>query len=37
MLFDGLPDLRGGSLHPDRSRAGNGLELKRADVKRWAA
>jgi len=37
MLFDGLPELVGGALRPDRSRPGNGLELKRADVKRWAA
>ena len=37
MLFDGLPQLDGGALRPDRSRPGNGLELKRADVRRWAA
>jgi L-alanine-DL-glutamate epimerase-like enolase superfamily enzyme len=37
MLFDGLPELRDGALRPDRSRPGNGLELKQADVKRWAA
>jgi L-alanine-DL-glutamate epimerase-like enolase superfamily enzyme len=37
MLFDGLPELDGGALRPDRSRPGNGLELKQADVKRWAA
>ena len=37
MLFDGLPELDGGALRPDRSRPGNGLELKHADVKRWAA
>ena len=37
MLFDGLLELRDGALQPDRSRPGNGLELKRADVKRWAA
>ena len=32
MLFDGLPELRGGALHPDRSRHGNGLELKRKEI-----
>lgn len=37
MLFDGLPELDGGALRPDRSRPGNGLELKQADVRRWAA
>ena len=37
MLFDGLPALVGGALRPDRSRPGNGLELRRADVRRWAA
>jgi L-alanine-DL-glutamate epimerase-like enolase superfamily enzyme len=37
MLFDGLPELRDGALHPDRSRPGNGLELKREEVKRWSA
>ena len=37
MLFDGLPELRDGALHPDRSRPGNGLELKRQEVARWSA
>jgi L-alanine-DL-glutamate epimerase-like enolase superfamily enzyme len=37
MLFDGLPELRDGALHPDRSRPGNGLELKRQEVEKWSA
>ncbi|NUR77944.1 MAG: mandelate racemase [Thermoleophilia bacterium] len=37
LLFDGVLEPRGGALHPDRSRAGHGLELKRADAERWAA
>lgn len=37
MLFDGLPQLVHGELHPDLSRPGNGLELKRADAERFAA
>jgi L-alanine-DL-glutamate epimerase-like enolase superfamily enzyme len=37
MLFDGLPELRDGALHPDRSRPGNGLELKRKELERWSA
>ncbi|HET7648197.1 MAG TPA: enolase C-terminal domain-like protein [Gaiellaceae bacterium] len=37
LLFDGLPELDGGVLRPDRSRPGNGLELKRQEVERWAA
>jgi len=37
LLFDGLPELRDGALHPDRSRVGNGLELKRKEVERWSA
>ena len=37
MLFDGLPELEGGALRPDRSRPGNGLELKREEVARWSA
>jgi L-alanine-DL-glutamate epimerase-like enolase superfamily enzyme len=37
MLFDGLPALRDGALHPDRSRPGNGLELKRQEVEKWSA
>jgi L-alanine-DL-glutamate epimerase-like enolase superfamily enzyme len=37
LLFDGLPELRDGALHPDRSRPGNGLELKRKELERWSA
>ena len=37
MLFDGVPEPEGGVLRPDRSRAGNGLELKRRDAERLAA
>jgi L-alanine-DL-glutamate epimerase-like enolase superfamily enzyme len=37
MLFDGVLTPVDGALLPDRSRAGNGLELKRADARRWAA
>ena len=37
MLFDGVLEPDGGALRPDRSRAGNGLELKRADAERYAA
>jgi L-alanine-DL-glutamate epimerase-like enolase superfamily enzyme len=37
MLFDGRPELEGGVVRPDRSRPGNGLELKRAEVQRWSA
>ena len=37
MLFDGLPKPVNGALRPDLSRAGNGLELKRADAERFAA
>jgi L-alanine-DL-glutamate epimerase-like enolase superfamily enzyme len=36
MLFDGVPEPRGGALSPDRSRPGNGLELKRADAERFS-
>ena len=36
-LFDGLPELRDGALHPDRARPGNGLELKRKEIERWSA
>jgi L-alanine-DL-glutamate epimerase-like enolase superfamily enzyme len=37
MLFDGVAEPRDGALRPDRSRPGNGLELKREEVERWAA
>jgi len=37
MLLDGVPEPEAGALRPDRSRAGNGLELKRQEVERWAA
>jgi L-alanine-DL-glutamate epimerase-like enolase superfamily enzyme len=37
MLFDGLPELRDGALRPDRSRPGNGLELKRKEIEKWSA
>jgi L-alanine-DL-glutamate epimerase-like enolase superfamily enzyme len=36
MLFDGVLEPRDGALRPDRSRHGNGLELKRRDAERWA-
>jgi L-alanine-DL-glutamate epimerase-like enolase superfamily enzyme len=36
LLFDGLPQLRDGALHPDRSRPGNGLELKRKEIASWS-
>jgi L-alanine-DL-glutamate epimerase-like enolase superfamily enzyme len=37
MLFDGVLEPEAGELRPDRSRAGHGLELKRADAERYAA
>jgi L-alanine-DL-glutamate epimerase-like enolase superfamily enzyme len=37
LLFDGVLEPEGGALVPDRSRPGNGLELKRADAERYAA
>jgi L-alanine-DL-glutamate epimerase-like enolase superfamily enzyme len=37
MLFDGALDPRDGSLTPDRSRPGLGLELKRVEAERYAA
>jgi L-alanine-DL-glutamate epimerase-like enolase superfamily enzyme len=37
MLFDGVLEPVEGALRPDRSRAGNGLELKRKEIERWAA
>jgi L-alanine-DL-glutamate epimerase-like enolase superfamily enzyme len=37
LLFDGVLAPADGALRPDRSRPGNGLELKRADAERYAA
>ncbi|MDX6507666.1 MAG: hypothetical protein QOG06_2310 [Gaiellaceae bacterium] len=37
LLFDGVLEPDTGALRPDRSRPGNGLELKRADAARYAA
>lgn len=37
MFFDGFPELVNGELHPDLSRPGLGLELKRADTEQYAA
>ena len=40
MLFDGAATPAGGSLRPDPSRLGNGLEFKHKDAERfriWAA
>jgi L-alanine-DL-glutamate epimerase-like enolase superfamily enzyme len=37
MLFDGVLSPREGALHPDPSRPGLGLELKRAQLERYAA
>jgi L-alanine-DL-glutamate epimerase-like enolase superfamily enzyme len=37
MLFDGVLSPAGGELVPDQSRPGNGLELKRAEARRFAA
>ena len=36
MLFDGVLAPEDGELSPDRSRPGNGLELKRSDAERYA-
>jgi L-alanine-DL-glutamate epimerase-like enolase superfamily enzyme len=36
LLFDGVLQPAQGALEPDRSRPGNGLELKRADAERFA-
>jgi L-alanine-DL-glutamate epimerase-like enolase superfamily enzyme len=35
MLFDGVLEPRDGTLAPDRTRPGNGLELRRADADRY--
>ena len=37
LLFEGVVDPRQGALHPDLSRPGNGLELKRSEAERYAA
>jgi L-alanine-DL-glutamate epimerase-like enolase superfamily enzyme len=37
MLFDGILEPVDGALVPDRTRPGNGLELKRAEAERYAA
>ncbi len=37
MLFDGITEPRAGTLAPDLSRPGMGLELRRADARRFAA
>ncbi len=37
LLFDGVMAPRGGALHPDLARPGNGLALKRADAEHYAA
>jgi L-alanine-DL-glutamate epimerase-like enolase superfamily enzyme len=37
MLLDGVLEPEAGVLRPDRSRPGNGLELKRKEVERWSA
>jgi L-alanine-DL-glutamate epimerase-like enolase superfamily enzyme len=36
LLFDGVLEPVAGELRPDRSRPGNGLQLKRADAERYA-
>ncbi|HLJ80239.1 MAG TPA: enolase C-terminal domain-like protein, partial [Ktedonobacterales bacterium] len=36
MLFEGVVTPTGGDLHPDLSRPGIGLELKRADAEKYA-
>jgi L-alanine-DL-glutamate epimerase-like enolase superfamily enzyme len=37
LLFDGVRTPVDGAIRPDRSRPGNGLELKRADAERFSA
>ena len=36
LLFDGVPELAGGSARPDLTRRGHGLALRRADAERYA-
>ena len=36
LLFDGVLEPKDGALHPDFTRPGNGLELKRAEAERYA-
>jgi L-alanine-DL-glutamate epimerase-like enolase superfamily enzyme len=36
MLFDGVPEPKNGTLAPDLSRSGNGLELKRKEAQKFA-
>jgi hypothetical protein len=36
MFFDGVLTPRDGALHPDLTRPGFGLELKRADARKYA-
>jgi hypothetical protein len=36
MLFDGVPEPEEGVLRPDRSRPGNGLELRPGDASPYA-
>jgi hypothetical protein len=36
MLFDGVPSPTDGVVRPDRSRPGNGLELKHRDAARFS-
>jgi L-alanine-DL-glutamate epimerase-like enolase superfamily enzyme len=36
MLFDGAPTAHDGTIRPDRTRPGLGLELKRKDAERFA-
>ena len=35
MLFDGIIEPVAGTLRPDRTRAGNGLTLRRSDAERY--
>ena len=35
MLFDGVPEPEEGVLRPDRTRPGNGLELRHSDAARF--